>query len=204
MNGHGPWQQPGHFNSNAAGAAVCGGPENGDACSNRGPKHIEELQKANSSALVQARGISNAHRLPGEHAHPSVQRTNGPEGLGQYTALLMSEDADAHTHERVVAGRRRRVQGHTWFYRPPTGGRLSPHQLDVRHGQVVRRFGASTAPPSMVEHMVSTVPARAECPIMSRHSPSGIHPAYQHGSDADVGNWILDPDTVGDLRDLRC
>ena len=66
---------------------------------------------ANSSALVQARGISNAHCLPGQHAYASVHRTNGPEELGQYTALLMSEDADAHTHERAVAGRRKRVQG---------------------------------------------------------------------------------------------
>ena len=80
---------------------------------------------ANSSALVQARGISNAHCLPGQHAYPSVHRTNGPEELGQYTALLMSEDADAHTHERAVAGRRRRVQGHTRFHRLLAGGRHS-------------------------------------------------------------------------------
>ena len=78
---------------------------------------------ANSSAHVQARGISNAHHLLGQHGYPSVHRTNGPEGLGQYTALLMSEDADAHAHKRAVAGQGRRVQGHTWFYKPPTGGR---------------------------------------------------------------------------------
>ena len=78
---------------------------------------------ANSSAHVQARGISNAHRLPGQHTHPSVHGTNYLEELGQYTALLMSEDADAHTHERAVARRGRRVQGHTWFCRPPAGGR---------------------------------------------------------------------------------
>ena len=42
-NGHGPRQPPGPFNSKAVGAAVCGGPENEDACSNRGPKLIEEL-----------------------------------------------------------------------------------------------------------------------------------------------------------------
>ena len=78
---------------------------------------------ANSSTHVQARGISNAHRLLEQHAHPSVHKTNGPEGLGQYTALLMSEDADARAHERAVAGQGRRVQGHTRFYRPPTGGR---------------------------------------------------------------------------------
>ena len=51
--------------------------------------------------------------------------------------------------------------------------------------------------------MVSTVPPRAEGPIMTMHSPSGIHPAYQHGSDADMGNQILDPDTVSDLGDVR-
>ena len=53
---------------------------------------------ANSSAHVQASGISNAHRLSGQHVHPSVHGTNYLEGLGQYTALLTSEDADAHTH----------------------------------------------------------------------------------------------------------
>ena len=37
---------------------------------------------ANSSALVFAKGISNAPRLLGQHAHPSVHRINGPEGLG--------------------------------------------------------------------------------------------------------------------------
>ena len=89
---------------------------------------------ANNSALVQARGISNAHCLPGQHAYPSVHRTNGPEGLGQYTALLMSEDPDAHAHERAVAGRRRRVQGHTRFHRLPAGGRHSRHHPDVRYG----------------------------------------------------------------------
>ena len=47
------------------------------------------------------------------------------------------------------------------------------------------------APPSIVGHMVSTVPPKAEETIMTMHSPSGIHPAYQHGSDADVGNQIL-------------
>ena len=78
---------------------------------------------ANSSAHVQARGISNAHRLPGQYAHPHVHKTNDPEGLGQYIALLMSEDADAHAHDRAVAGRGRRVQGHTLFCRPPAGGR---------------------------------------------------------------------------------
>ena len=70
---------------------------------------------ANSSTFVQARGFSNAHCLPGQHAHPSVHRTNGPKGLGQYTTLLMSEDADAHAQESGVARRSRRVQGHTGF-----------------------------------------------------------------------------------------
>ena len=78
---------------------------------------------ANSSAHVQARGIFNIPRLLGQHAHRSVHRTNGPKGLGWYTALLMSEDADARIHKRAVARQGRRVQGHTWFYRPPTGGR---------------------------------------------------------------------------------
>ena len=64
---------------------------------------------ANSSAHVQARGISNAHRLPEQHAHPSVHGTNNLEGLEQYTALLLSEDADAHAHDRAVAGLGRRV-----------------------------------------------------------------------------------------------
>ena len=64
-------------------------------------------------------------------------------------------------------------------------------------------FGASTAPPSIVGHMVLTVPPKAEETIMTMRSPSGIHPAYQHGSDADVGNQILDPDTISDLGDVR-
>ena len=51
--------------------------------------------------------------------------------------------------------------------------------------------------------MVSIVPPKAEEPIMTMRSPSGIHPTYQHGSDADVGNHILDPDTVSDLGDVR-
>ena len=51
--------------------------------------------------------------------------------------------------------------------------------------------------------MVSTVPPKAEETIMTMRSPSGIHPAYQHGSDADVGNQILYPDTVSDLGDVR-
>ena len=51
--------------------------------------------------------------------------------------------------------------------------------------------------------MVSTVPPKAEETIMTMRSPSGIHPAYQHGSDADVGNQILDLDTVSDLGDVR-
>ena len=55
----------------------------------------------------------------------------------------------------------------------------------------------------MVGHMVSTVPPKAEETIMTMRSPSGIHPAYQHGSDADVGNQILYPDTVSDLGDVR-
>ena len=78
---------------------------------------------ANSPTHVQARGISNAHRLLGQHAHPSMHRTNGPEGLWQYIALLMSEDANACAHERAMAGQGRRIQGHTWFHKPPTGGR---------------------------------------------------------------------------------
>ena len=78
---------------------------------------------ANSSVHVQSREISNAHRLPGQHAHPSVHGTNDLEGLGQYTALLMSEDAVTHAHGRVVARWVRRVQGHTLFCRPPAGGR---------------------------------------------------------------------------------
>ena len=81
---------------------------------------------AKSLAHIQASGIFNAHRLPQQYTHPSVHGTKcGPEGLGQYIAVLMSEDADAHTHERAVAGRRRRVQGHTRFHRPPAGGRHS-------------------------------------------------------------------------------
>ena len=63
----------------------------------------------NNTAHVQAREFSNAHRLPGQHAHPSVHRTNDLEGLGPYTAFLMNEDADTHTHERAVAGRGRRA-----------------------------------------------------------------------------------------------
>ena len=114
----------------------------------------------------------------------------------------MSEDADVHAHERAVAGWRR-VQGHTWFHRPPAGGKHSRHHPDVKYGQAVRPFGASTAPPNMVGHMVSTVPPKAEEPIMTMRSPSSIHPAYQHGSDADVGNQILDLDTVSDLGDVR-
>ena len=78
---------------------------------------------ANSSAHVQARRISNAHRLPGQHAHPSVHGTNDPEGLEQYTALQLSEDGDAHAHDKAVAGLGRRVQGHTWFCRAPARGR---------------------------------------------------------------------------------
>ena len=78
---------------------------------------------ANSSAYVQARGISSAHHLPGQHAHPSVHRTNDPEGLEQYTDLLLSEDTDAHAHDKAVAGLGRRVQGHTRFCRAPVGGR---------------------------------------------------------------------------------
>ena len=42
-NGHGPQQPPEPFDSKAAGAAVCGGPEIGDACNNQGLKLIEEL-----------------------------------------------------------------------------------------------------------------------------------------------------------------
>ena len=55
----------------------------------------------------------------------------------------------------------------------------------------------------MVGHMVLIIPARVVGPIMTRHSPSGIHPAYQHGSDANVGNRILDPTTGNDLGDVR-
>ena len=86
---------------------------------------------ANSSAHIQARVISNAHSLLGKHAHPNVHGPNGPEGLGKYTALLMSEDAAFHSHERAVAGQGRRVQGHTRFYRPPAGGRhfIAPSAL---------------------------------------------------------------------------
>ena len=50
--------------------------------------------------------------------------------------------------------------------------------------------------------MVSTVPPKAEEPIMTMRSPSGIHRAYPRGSDADVGNQILDPDIVSDLGDF--
>ena len=78
---------------------------------------------ANCSAHVQSRGISIAHRLPGQHSHPSVHGMNDPEGLGQYAALLMSEDASAHTNERAAAGRGRRVQGHTRFCKPLAGWR---------------------------------------------------------------------------------
>ena len=78
---------------------------------------------ANSSAHVQARVISNAHRLLGQHAHPRVHITNDLEGLGQYIVLLMSEDTDARVHERDVAGQGRRVKGHTRFYKSPTCGR---------------------------------------------------------------------------------
>ena len=78
---------------------------------------------ASSSVHVQARGISNAHHLPGQHAHPSVHRTNDSEGLEQYTALLLSEDTDGHAHDKAEARLGRRVQGHTWFCRPPAGGR---------------------------------------------------------------------------------
>ena len=77
---------------------------------------------------------------------------------------------------------------YTRFYRPLGGGRHSPRDPNVRYGLAVRLFGASTAPPSRVERMVSTVPARAEGPILTMCSPLGIHLAYQHGSDADMGN----------------
>ena len=51
--------------------------------------------------------------------------------------------------------------------------------------------------------MVLTVPARAEGPIITMRSPLDIHPAYQHGLDGDMGNQILNPNTVGDLGDVR-
>ena len=92
---------------------------------------------------------------------------------------------------------------YTRFYKSSGGGRHSPRHPNVRYGPAVRLFGASTAPPSRVERMVSTVPARAEGPILTMCSPLGIHPAYQHGSDADMGNQMLDPDNVGDLGDVR-
>ena len=55
----------------------------------------------------------------------------------------------------------------------------------------------------MVGHMVSTVPPKAEEQIMTMRSPSAIHPAYPHGSDANMGNQILNPDIVSDLVDFR-
>ena len=88
---------------------------------------------ANSKALVQARGISNAHRLLGQRAHPSVHKANSLEGLEQYTGLLMSEDVDAHPHERAMAGVKRRFQGHTRFYSPLASGRHSPRHPDIKY-----------------------------------------------------------------------
>ena len=105
---YGPQQPPGPFNSKAAGTAVCGGPEIGDACSNRGPKLIEELHCQQFSACS-SEGDFQWSSPAGTACSPKLHGLNYLEGLGQYTALLMSGDADTHTHERAVAGRGRRV-----------------------------------------------------------------------------------------------
>ena len=67
---YGPQQPPGPFNSKVAGQQFVVGQRLEMPAAIGAPSSLRNYI-ANSAAHVQARGISNDHRLLGQHAHPS-------------------------------------------------------------------------------------------------------------------------------------